>query len=413
MLLAVLAGLAVPAQADAAFLLLGDSTSDAGRIDFWFIVSPGNDVDFYEVRDGRRELIGTAPDLSPDETRPFIRVFRDAARWRCDRRDRVFVAVAHSPYALTGEEQTSTIRTPSCRDRLRLDVPLHVRRGHPVRAVVRDALGIGGVRARLCLRARCRRVVVGRRRARVSFATGAAGRYAVRLRSRKQTIRRTVAVGVPPRAADRPALPEVLTTGDSMMQTLDTVLQDDLAGSALVDNDAYPGTGLTKTDLFGDATDEGPTGDWRRIPRRQVRRLRPDATVMFIGTNDAYAMNGVECCAAAWRREYARRVRRAMRTYQTVVWLTLPAVSDVRRRDNYAAINAAIRRAAADVPRARVVDAAALLTPGGVFADPVVSDGRPVDARQDDGVHLTVAGAEIVAPFVLQALTDLGVGSID
>lgn len=419
MLLALAAGFILPARADAVFLLLGDSTTYPGKIAFWFIASPGYDVDVYEVVGGERHLLGTAPDVAAGEQRTFIRRFRATARWRCGRRDRVFVGVAHSPYSTTGEEQTSTMRTPSCRDRLRLEVPARVRSGRAITAVVRDSFGIGGVPARVCLRGRCRSVTVERRPVRVRLRTGDPGRYAVRLRSATRTVERVVAVGVRPRPRDLAALAEILTTGDSTMQTLDIVLQDELAGRAHVDNDAYPGTGLTQQDIFGDLGEDTPVADWRRLPGRQVRRLHPDATVMFIGTNDAYSMttragDHVDCCGAAWTAEYARRVRRAMRTYSqagkgAVVWLTLPAVRDERRKDNYVAMNAAFRRAAVGMPRTRVVDAAAILTPDGVYVDPVVYKGRPVDARQDDGAHLTVAGAEIVAPFVLQALRDLGV----
>src|SRR3712207_9198892 len=56
----------------------------------------------------------------------------------------------------------------------------------------------------------------------------------------------------------------VLTTGDSMMQSLDTVLQDKLARRAQVESDVLPGTALSSNRFV----------DWAEVARRQVRRYR-------------------------------------------------------------------------------------------------------------------------------------------
>jgi hypothetical protein len=120
----------------------------------------------------------------------------------------------------------------------------------------------------------------------------------------------------------------------------------------------------------------------------------------------------VECCAAGWVAEYARRVASMMRSYlrggrSVVYWLTLPAP---RRGDFarvYRAVNAAIRRAAARVgggDGARVIDLVPVFTPGGRFRAIVTFRGRTVSARQEDGVHLSPAGAAIAATLVIDRM---------
>jgi hypothetical protein len=88
-----------------------------------------------------------------------------------------------------------------------------------------------------------------------------------------------------------------------------------------------------------------------------------------------------------------------------VYWLTLPTP---RRGDFvrvYRAVNAAIGRAAARVgDGARVIDLVPVFTPGGRFRRTVTFRGRTVDARQDDGIHLSSAGASIAAELVIDRL---------
>ena len=45
-----------------------------------------------------------------------------------------------------------------------------------------------------------------------------------------------------------------------------------------------------------------------------------------------------------------------------------------------------------------------LLTPDGVFEPTVERGGRQVTIREDDGIHLTVAGARIVVAAMVKGL---------
>jgi lysophospholipase L1-like esterase len=199
----------------------------------------------------------------------------------------------------------------------------------------------------------------------------------------------------------------VLATGDSMIQFIDGMLARRLERrrGARVSSDAHISTGLSKLSMF----------DWVKRAREQARSLHPDVTVMFIGANDGFPMKTpsgatAACCAAAWTAEYARRVESMMRSYvrggrSYVYWMTLPAP---RRGDFariYRAVNRAIKRAAARVGRgARVIDLVKVFTPGGRFRQQIRFRGKTINARQPDGVHLSVAGASVAATLVVDRL---------
>jgi hypothetical protein len=192
-----------------------------------------------------------------------------------------------------------------------------------------------------------------------------------------------------------------------MIQIIDGVLARRLERrrGARVRSDAHVSTGLSKLFML----------DWVKRAHEQARSLHPDVTVMFIGANDGFAMKTragatVACCATAWIAEYARRVESMMRSYvrggrSYAYWMTLPTP---RRGDFariYRAVNRAIKRAAARVGRGvRVIDLAKVFTPGGRFRQQIRFRGTTVDARQPDGVHLSVAGASIAATLVVDRL---------
>jgi hypothetical protein len=217
----------------------------------------------------------------------------------------------------------------------------------------------------------------------------------------------SVVTGVPPRPAfARGGALRLLATGDSMIQIVDDDLKSRLdRRAAAVRSDARIGTGISKLAQL----------DWLRTARGQARGFKPDLTIMFLGANDGFPMRSpsgrrVQCCDRGWVREYSRRVASMMRAYvrggrSLVYWLTLPTP---RRGDFarvYRAVNVAIGRAAARVgDRARVIDLVPVFTPGGRFRETITFRGRTVPARQEDGVHLSPAGASIAATLVIDRL---------
>jgi lysophospholipase L1-like esterase len=206
--------------------------------------------------------------------------------------------------------------------------------------------------------------------------------------------------------AARRELGTLLVTGDSLSMPLDAELARRLSGGgAEVDRDPHVGTGISKTGL----------ADWGELATQQTKKFEPDAVVVFIGANEGFAMPGprgedVACCGPDWAAEYAYRARSMIDTYRRrgaarVYWLTVPAPRDADRAKVSRTVNAAIGVAAEPYrSQARVLDMAALFTPGFRYRDAMPVEGRDRLVREPDGIHLNAAGAELAADAVQAAL---------
>ena len=372
--------------------------TQAGVISLHFFGAPGVPVTFYERVGDRLVRLGARTSQS-DET-----VMRDAVTWRCDRLVRRFAAHARLRDGRTAVGEYS-VRTASCKTRLELNVPRRLAPGAVGRISVIDRWGNGGVTPAVCVtapggRRDCEKVRL-RRAASVAthrFRARTAGRWRVELRFRGHRIRRSVAVGEGVGATARP--PTVLVTGDSTMQGIDTFLADELGDGARIESDIRPSTGIAK-----------PLGPWATLPRTQSRRARHAAAVVSLGIVDRFPMQTpdgvtVQCCGAGWTSEYARRIRRMMRTYRRegrarVLWLTLPLTKGPR--DLVDAVNRAVIEAARGLDGVSVLRLDEVFTPGG-FRETMPYRGRVVDVREEDGIHLNITGQVIAARIVAAAL---------
>lgn len=205
----------------------------------------------------------------------------------------------------------------------------------------------------------------------------------------------------PPRA-----LKTVLVTGDSMAQPLDAELARRLAGVSGVRTvrDAHIGTGLAQSQI----------ADWNEIAAGQVRRLHPEAIVMFMGANEGWPMRSggrtLNCCGLDWAAEYAVRVRRIMAMFRQngaarIYWLLLPTPRAHDLAVVTRAVNAAIGVAAEPwKAQVRVLDMNAVFTPGSRYRDAMPVNGANEIVRNPDGVHLNENGASVAADRVLAAM---------
>jgi lysophospholipase L1-like esterase len=375
---------ASPASADQTLSLSADGR-DTGYVGLKVHAGPGEPV---SIRD---EATGETRTLTPTSVDTMLRRF---ATWRCEPRTRRFTATQGNRTA------TAQLRTPPCRRRLEMLGPrsARVETGPEIR--VRDRWRLGGLSARLCVRApgvakRCRRLQIpsGRRLRTIRVANLRPGIYRLTLQSSFQRLRRTL------RARPAGGRLRILATGDSMIQIIDSYLKARVGRGARVRSDAHISTGLSKPSLL----------DWQAQARRQAAR-RPDVVVMFIGANDGFPMAGADCCGRAWVAEYARRARRMMRVYARggrarVLWLLLPVPRGGFFREIFPAVNAALRRAARGLEDdVRLIDLAEVFTPGGRYRDSMEVGGKIVRVRQADGVHLNTTGASIAANIVLRTL---------
>ncbi|MGH3411764.1 MAG: hypothetical protein ACRDPH_01620 [Marmoricola sp.] len=199
----------------------------------------------------------------------------------------------------------------------------------------------------------------------------------------------------------------LLAAGDSEMQILDSMLGQDLGSHRVrVTSDARISTGLTNSFYF----------DWQREARRQAAATRPDVSVVYIGANDGYSVDGpdgkpVQCCGQAWRQGYANLAARMMSTLLRgqagrVYWSLLPAPRPANFHSLFDAVNAGIRLAAARFPgRVSLIDLNAFFTPGDRYRDTMSYRGRSFTIHESDGIHISAAADAVAAQLVLRRLT--------
>mgnify|MGYP001183744713 CR=1 FL=1 len=199
----------------------------------------------------------------------------------------------------------------------------------------------------------------------------------------------------------------LLVTGDSLTGYLGPQLIDAAASDGPVHGvvDTHDGTGLVRPDFV----------DWSVVAKQQVATDKPEAVVVMLGGNDdqniampdgkVFMMGSPE-----WTQEYARRAERCLRIWiqggaRRVYWLSVPPPRDHTTARVDAQINVAIQQAAGKVPGAEYLDLNDSVTAHGQYAD-FVTDGRgaTVLVREPDGIHLNIAGSNMVAQKVLHVI---------
>ncbi len=221
------------------------------------------------------------------------------------------------------------------------------------------------------------------------------------------TGRRAPAVAAPTRTPSAANPLRLLVAGDSMTEFLGpALLKATSAGGRVAGRTVTRyGTGLARPDFF----------DWAREAGRLMSAPAPEAVVVMLGGNDGQSIrlsNGkiLGDGSAPWAAEYQRRAAIVMRKLtaggaRRVYWISMPVPRSPRLVRDYAQLNGAVSRAAAALPAVRYVDVATRLSSGGQYAAYLPDDnGRTVQARARDGIHLSRDGARIAAGIVARAL---------
>jgi uncharacterized protein len=216
------------------------------------------------------------------------------------------------------------------------------------------------------------------------------------------------------RRAFTPARPlRLWVAGDSLVVEPGYALQRAALATPVITSvggvDGKIGTGLDRPDVF----------NWFLEIRRELKEVRPNAVVLSFGGNDDKSyMTGLPAGTSvgsfddpAWRREYGRRVGGLLdlinRSGAYVIWLGLPLTIDPGQTARFDQINSVVREQIDARPGgATFVDTYSLLAgPNGRYAEYLQNvSGQVEDVRAADGVHLTPAGAAIVAREVLRSL---------
>lgn len=399
-----LLGLFGGASPASARMRLVAKSGETGWVQLSVTGAPGSTVELIEREDGRDVPLAA---LAPANGAVTL---EHAAKWRCARRLRHFRARSVTPGG-TEELAPAAIRTPPCRNRLRVILPSReVRPGQSVGLRVTDGWGLGGLRTRLCVgrvktRPRCRALdlSVGRPHETLRIPLNQGGRwlFTVSLRHGAR-VTRTVKVG--PAGGLR-----VLVTGDSMTFGIPQQLRPLLTPqNATVVQDTKPGTGLTKPQFV----------NWADHAYVIAHAVQPDVSFVMLGAaRDALPLKApdgtvVQCCDQSWVDAYAglveRMVSRLLRRGRALVYyglLPAPLVTPEapRRAIEWAAVNQAVRQAAASFPDGVVAmdGIYQALTPDGIFHETLTFDGVEKTVRKPDGIHLDTDG-EIIAASIIE-----------
>jgi lysophospholipase L1-like esterase len=162
-------------------------------------------------------------------------------------------------------------------------------------------------------------------------------------------------------------------------------------------------TGLARPDHF----------DWRTALVRDAAAHKPEIALLMFGGNDAQgivAADGTvypEVDSTGWRAEYGRRVGAAMDSVQAddrlILWIAQPPMRDASFDRRITVINEVVAAQAADRPWVTVVDTASVIGgPDGGYVDRL--PGLDENLRQGDGIHLSRAGADLLARHLLDLI---------
>ena len=221
----------------------------------------------------------------------------------------------------------------------------------------------------------------------------------------------TTTTTLPPYRTPTNANPlRVLVAGDSLTDGVALALSTLLDGlPATVDLDRQVGTGLARPDVI----------DWPGELTKKMDADKPDVVVLMFGGNDAQALRTPDGWIHmedndAWRDEYERRVAQMMniaaRPGVSVYWIGMPVTNVASIQAKVPVIDGAIKaEAAVRQPNVTYVDPGpALDGPGGSYAQSLPDeDGHQVVVRHDDGVHMTVDGANrVIKLFILSLINN-------
>lgn len=217
-----------------------------------------------------------------------------------------------------------------------------------------------------------------------------------------------------PPTAENPA--RVYIVGDSDAGTFGPYLQQLLDGTTVVTTqlDYKVSSGLARPDFY----------NWPDQLAAALPAVDPDIIVATFGGNDAQGLSAFQeelqfvvgdpvANEAEWSTEYTKRAGDVMDLLleggRTVIWVGIPNDDNPDVTARLAIQDRAAKAAAAARPGVAFVDTWARFSGReGNWAEFVIDprDGEGKDVRADDGFHLNVNGAEILALDIAQVVRD-------
>ncbi len=197
----------------------------------------------------------------------------------------------------------------------------------------------------------------------------------------------------------------VLVAGDSQAEYLGQAITTAHPGWALdVIIDDRISTSLARPDYF----------NWPAHLASIVANDPPEAVVLFIGANDHQDMADAADVRLVegsdeWQAEWVRRLALTLDLFATeeirVFWVTQPPMRDGELSDGVQLINDLAAPVVGERDFARAIDIWDLFGGSSGYQDRVTHDGETIDARVDDGIHLTRSAASWVADLVFEEMS--------
>ena len=195
----------------------------------------------------------------------------------------------------------------------------------------------------------------------------------------------------------------VLITGDSMMQYI-----------GMIASQNYPKLGLKVLDLSKQSTGllYKKSHNWAQVIKDTLAQNKDiKLLVMLIGANDPWgrSINGkfYELNSSEWREFYARRVdeiyKIAKASNVKVLWLSLPCM----QKTDYAKKIELLNEIYKDVSEQNgqiFINTSEYLCQNDNFLTHLNINGKRSKIRQDDGIHISKIGSQILADEILKRI---------
>ena len=195
----------------------------------------------------------------------------------------------------------------------------------------------------------------------------------------------------------------VLITGDSMMQYI---------GIAARQN--YPKLGLKVLDLSKHSTGllDKKSHNWAQIIKDTLAKNKNiKLLVMLIGANDPWgrSVNGkfYELNSSEWREFYTGRVdeiyKIAKASNVKVLWLSLPCMKKTGYAKKIKLLNE-IYKSASEQNEQIFINTSEYLCQNDEYKTHIDINGKRSKIRQDDGIHISKIGSQILADEILKRI---------
>ena len=195
----------------------------------------------------------------------------------------------------------------------------------------------------------------------------------------------------------------VLITGDSMMQYI-----------GMIASQNYPKLGLKVLDLSKQSTGllYKKSHNWAQVIKDTLAQNKDiKLLVMLIGANDPWgrSINGkfYELNSSEWREFYARRVdeiyKIAKASNVKVLWLSLPCMQKTDYAKKIELLNE-IYKSVSEQNGQIFINTSEYLCQNDEYKTHIDIAGKRSKIRQDDGVHISKIGSQILADEILKRI---------